>query len=832
MEVLRKTIKSPLIRGDLGVCNYWSRRVYFSLLSILLACAVLMAQESARIDINTASRDEVRSLPISKTLADSLYSYRIKKGYLKSIYDVLGVPRMDMESFEKVKPLIIIKLPLEKRQVSKYILYLQERLASEESPREGAIDEWEDMLVSPLNINKAGVDDILLLDRVTSVDAVSAVKHRRFLGNLRYVSELKTAKYLSSYGFRNMRNYVVTTEPEAIGVPFSANYRMKYSYEDIWNMNENSLLDRVNVLDAQIRELVQDTTDNLYSNLIDAGWCPEEITGLRSKLIEEKSAIVSAKKPGSVSNRMRLRWGKKAKTGAIFISPPGKEQRLDKGYAMVMNLGPLSKLIVGNYRLTLGQGLLLDNTDEERARLTKRVDGLFGDLTDTDEFKLSGVAGEVKVSRLSPLFFYSRDRKNGILNRDGSVNTYFISKPVISTFKDVFNEEDYGGALKIDLSDIAFIPLGSYLAINGYQTFMSKPLRPDTADIDIPFDKDRLDDENYTMMPAGNFRTYLGTSFRTVYRNVSFEGEYVRQKDYGFGFILKSLVQFNTFYIIYIKRHYAVDFYNPYSRAFSEQSKFDDTVLEKDYRLLDPLYSDLQNLPFPKAEDGNYIETRYQILRNLTITRAYIDIWRNLAYNLNNVRMQGEIEYRPVFALRLRLKQKWQKKQLPKAVMATTSRTEETTFRIFATVAGDYLSLEARYGRVRLMPNEKYNGNLLMEGNYLDAAWEHNFSDFFSIVGGIAMWDAKSMSQWIFEDTGIDFLYGEGNKFYLTFKDRLSEQISLRFKVRRKNAEYPHTDIYGSENEYYYGDGEETLVRDFIDSREHWSFNLQIDVRL
>lgn len=815
----------------MGVLRMSIKSFWIFLLFILLFYHVLTAQERMKVDINTASREEIRDLPLSKTLADSLYNLRIKKGYFSSIYEILDTPGMDIEAFEKIKPIIIIKLPEERREVSKYILYLQERLASEESPREGAIDEWEDLLFSPININRAGVDDLLLLDRVTPVDAVSAVRHRRFLGRLRYVNALKDAKFLSPYGFRNMRNYIVTTEPEAQGVPFSMHYRMRFDYEDVWSGDEGSYPERVAALNAQIENLVIDTTANLHSTLLDAGWSLEEIDGLRSKLREEKEMLLSAERPGEVSNRLRIRWKKYLKLGGRIVSQEGKEQELNKGYVMVMNQGPLKKLVVGNYRITIGQGLLFDNTDEERARLTRRVEGLFGDLTDTEEFKLSGVAGEGTFLKLHPLFFYSKDRKDGILNRDGTVNTYFYTQPRASTFKDVFSQEDYGGALKIDLSDILFIPLGTYVSLNGYRTFMSKPLKPDTGEIDIPFDKDRLNDLNYTMMPEGDYRTYLGTSFRTVYRNLSFEGEYVRQKDYGYGYILKSLVQFNTFYVIYIKRHYSVDFFNPYSRAFSEQSKFDDTVVEKDYRLIDPLYTDLQNLPVPKAEDGHYIETRYQILRNLTITRAYIDIWKNLAHNLSNVRVQGELEYRPVFPLRFRIKQKWQVKQLPKPVFATTSRTQETTLRVFATIAGDYLSLEARYGRVRLTPNEKYNSNLLMEGSYLDASWEHNFSDFFSIVGGIAIWDAQSMSQWIFEDTGIDFLYGEGKKYYLTFKDRLSENISLRFKIRKKSTEYPHTGIYSSGNEYHYIDGQETLIRDFTDMRDQMSYNLQIDVR-
>jgi hypothetical protein len=783
-----------------------------------------------RIDINTASREEVRELPISTALADALYAHRIAKGYYRSVYEILEVPGMDKRTFEEIKGLIAISHPEERREVSKYILLLQERLAAEESPREGAIDEWEDLLLSPLNINRAGVDDILLLEGVTAVDAVSAVKHRRFLGSIRYTSALRDAKYLTPYGFRNMRNYIVTTDDETDERSLSMHYRMRYDHEDLWLGDEGSYSYRVDALNAELEELESDTVDNLYTSLTNAGWTPEQIYGLKQKLINEREALKVARTPGAVSNRLRFRYKNHVKLGARIVSQPGDDDELIKQYAMFTGGPFLDKLVIGNYRVTIGQGLLFDNTDEERARLTQRIEGLFGDLTDTDEFKLSGIAAEGRLAILHPLVFYSRDRKDGILNRDGTVNSYILTQPR-AAFGDVFSQEDYGGELRIDLSDMLIIPLGTYVSLNAYETQMSKPLRPDTAEVDIPFDKDRLDDLNYLMMPSGDKRTYLGTSFRTVYRNVSLEGEYVSQQEHGYGYVLKALVQFNTFYVIYMKRHYGLDFFNPYSRAFSEQSKFDDTVVEKDYRLLDPLYADLQDLPIPKAEDGHYFETRYQIAQNLTITKAYVDVWRNLAYDLDNVRIQGELEYRPVFPLRFRLKQKWQVKQLPKAILATTSRTQETTLRVFALVAGDYLSLEVRYGRVRLTPNELYNGNLLMEGNYLDAAWEHNFSDFLSVVGGAAVWDAGSMSQWIFEDVGIDFLYGEGKKYYVTVKDRLSENISLRFKVRRKSTSYPHTGIYGSSNEYHYGDDVPVLVRDFTDVRDQLSYNLQIDVR-
>ena len=131
MGILRK-IRGK--QGDLWVC-------IFSVVLVLFLSQPLMGQQTEQVNINKASRSEVRTLPISRSLADSLYLFRIRKGYFESIYEILDAPGMDSETFERIKPLILITLPEERREVSKYILYLQERFASEESPREGAIDE-------------------------------------------------------------------------------------------------------------------------------------------------------------------------------------------------------------------------------------------------------------------------------------------------------------------------------------------------------------------------------------------------------------------------------------------------------------------------------------------------------------------------------------------------------------------------------------------------------------------------------------------------------------------------------------------------------------------
>ncbi|MEW6685120.1 MAG: hypothetical protein AB1393_02805 [Candidatus Edwardsbacteria bacterium] len=263
-----------------------------------------------------------------------------------------------------------------------------------------------------------------------------------------------------------------------------------------------------------------------------------------------------------------------------------------------------------------------------------------------------------------------------------------------------------------------------------------------------------------------------------------------------------------------------------------EQKRFEDTILEKDYRLIDPLYASLQNYPAPKAEQGVYLETRYQISRKLTITKAYLDTWKNLAFGLLNLRLQGEIEYRPVFPLRIRLKEKWQIKHQPKEVVATASKTKESTLRCFANLSQwDNLNLELRYGQVIFTGIRKYDNNILMDGGYLSCDWEHHFSPRLSVKGGMATWRTDGMSQWIFEDTGIDFLNGQGSRYFITISDRFSPGLQLRLKFRGKFSRYPHSEIYTPDKKFYYENELGIPVRDFTNFEDLYTWSLQLDYR-
>lgn len=794
----------------------------------------------AKLDLNSATVEQIKSLEgLPEKVAENIHQYRFRKGKFTSFYHLMEVEGMTPEILRKLAPQVSLIPPPERSLVTRYIADLQDKLASEESPGKGAIDAWESLLLRPMDINKASVDDLLILDNVTAVDAAAVVRHIKLQGEIKDWRTLSRNVYgLSHYGFLNMRNYVAVA-PQDRPFRIDGNYRLKASWDDrLDSGDETDLRHLAALMQASIKAFSPGAasydTMTTAKILSQAGWTDPQILDLKNRLMAEKAYLDGLRNYGSYQHRLVMNLGDNLRLGGLWHQEAYETEHLAKGYAQLSDIGPLRKLVLGNYRVVIGQGLVMDNTDDDfyGSRRTSRAAGLFGDITTTQEFALRGAALELGWGRIRPTLFYSDDRKDGILNRDGTVSGYMVFTPRFPYYRDVFGEKTTGFSLAFNLDEFLFLPVGTSLGLSGYQAKYDRTFKPSAQDLDIPGDKDKLSDPNFTQLWSGERRRIGGLFFRTVLDNLSVEGEMASQQNGGKAYLLSSRLQYETVYLLLIQRRYDVDYDNPYSRAFQEQVKFDDTVLEKEYRLLDPIYKQLVNYPAPKAEQGTYLETRWQISRQFTLTRAYIDLWRNLAYGLNNVRFQGEIEYRPVFPLRIRLKQKYQTKHLPKSAWPTRSNTRETTLRSFATLTQqDYLNIELRYGEVRLTPSELYNGDLLMCGSYVAGNLEHNFSPTWDLKLGLAAWRTDGMSQWIFEESGIDFLYSQGLKYYVSVSDRLSDNLQVRLGLRGKDTRYFYTGVYGPDSKYYYAGLPAVPVKDFLDSRDLWHLEMQLDLR-
>ncbi len=802
----------------------WNRYFGVFFYSVVAICSLLNGySQQEQLDINNASFSEIQQLPISKQASIEIYDYLLYYGAFRSIYDLRKIKAIDAKQFEEIKPMIKISPPESLGEEFLNYYRIQKSLAVEEGVTKAAVEDWQDMLVTPKNINKVTVDDLYILQNVSLIDAIAVIKHLKMGREIKGYRDLRDINGLSNYGFRNMRNFISYTDPSPI--KFSGNYRLNweygYDYDDI--SDPEVLLAAVN----QGYDYLQ------YRNrFYELGFSDADIEHYYKRLDITKEYLMKLKRRSQFSQRLRSRIGENLIIGLRWQNDfnPTNLTEVWQGYLQVNNISPFKKLFLGDYRVVLGQGLLLDNSQELMSRTYTRSQGLYGDLTGNWQFGFRGLATEIIQNRVKLIGFYSKIDRDAIVNPDRTIYYYFFSIPRLPTNYKTLLETNYGGSVRLELSNIGFIPEGSVLAFNTLQCRYDKSFAPLVKWIDLPKDATQFDDANVLQLTSGKSRDLYSFDFRTAIENMSWEGEYAWQKDGGKAFLLQSRVQYEYLYVLGLIRHFDVSYDNPYNRGFCEQYRFEDTPFEKSYRLIDPTFSVLQSFPMPKAEQGIYLETRYQISRQITFTRAYLDVWRNLAYNLVNFRFQGEVEYRPVFPLRFRIKQKLQYKHLPKDVQATVSQTSETSFRILASLAErNFLSCELRRGVVGLTPSMAYNNEKTIWGDFLAVSYEHNFSNAIGLETGIAVWKCDGLSQWIFEDVGIDFLDGRGLKYYFVMTQRPSKFLLLRLKFKGKHTEIPHSGILTTEG-LHFANGQSLTMRDFVVHNDIFNVGIQLDV--
>lgn len=801
-----------------------------------------------KIDINNATLKEIQGLPIgyqdadsvynhiieinpdtSLTLEDVLNSYNIPKwkarniynyiffhGGISSYYELSKIKGVDPGDLARWKTYIYVA----HRRAGKNLIFniqrVRSRSAIEESPRKSALDWWILKLIEPINVNKAEVDELYALDRVSLIDAAAVVRRARIL-SLRNSRDLRRVPFLSYYGYRNMVNFVTfrDTEPQLI---------------DGWLNMYISYYPELYIGESSLNDIIESISDSLNrEDYINDGWTNAQIDSLAERLRSEKEELSDLKNHPYFRTKLVSNVMGKFRFGLLYENNPTRINTLRKGFAGIEKIKIaqhfyINKLYIGNIRATFGQGLLLDNSDELRDRLISRARGIFGDVTSNTDFAFRGIALELKYLGLNPIFVYSKNSRNAIIDRNGNPLFYFIGHPAPSVFRDKISENVMATSLRFNLGGNTF-PVGTQIALNLLRLNYNKSFSLEWDDLTIPFSKEKADGLAFNWI-VGKDNTFGSIEFRTVLFPFSIETEFAKQYRGGKTYIIRSRIQENPYYFNIVFRHYDVDYTNPYMRTFQEASRFEDTVLDRSYRLNDPLYSNLSSFPVPKPETGFFIETRYQLSNRLLFPRVYLDVWRDNTTMLNNFRFQGSVEYRLVNPLRLRFTQKIQNRHGDRYIGISRSLTHESTVRLYYVSRGTYMGITLRYSRVFLTPREDYSNEI--NGGYLAINVQRPIGRSLDLRLGSAVWRNNSMSQWGFEDTGIDFMYGNGNKVYLSIIERLTPNLGMKLKVRIKNTYYPHGGLIGQK---IYNPVTDTELIGFKEERNAFSFNFSLDYR-
>lgn len=312
-----------------------------------------------------------------------------------------------------------------------------------------------------------------------------------------------------------------------------------------------------------------------------------------------------------------------------------------------------------------------------------------------------------------------------------------------------------------------------------------------------------------------DYRRVLGFDGMTVLGNTSIQGEYaeltVDGKDEKLGddpgaAIISAYTQFENLYLLTLYRNIDLYFDNPYSNAFGEHARFDDTILDKNvYTLSNPLLSDLwQTSSQAQPEKGLYFETRYKFNNYYTIGRSYLDIWERMSDHRRSTRFQSELEFRPLYQLGLRLRYKNQINRYDDFADRAVSKTNEYTLTVRTFLsARDYLEFEYRYNTVWGPPytsltnpaqeqsaqtsNTLASGMVLMKGDYIGTNYTHHFNKNLYIQGSFIYWYGHGISHWDWEDMEIDFMGNKGCKSWISLHSRISSNVYLTLKYRNKS---------------------------------------------
>lgn len=786
----------------------------------------------APLDLNNAAYEDILKLPVPQEVAERIYERITYQGPFNNIYELREVPGVDQQMLLRLKPLVRIEpyQELSEREERLNELYFRlDQWGGDEGSNQSLVDSWIERALDPANINEMRYDELVNLQNVSPVDAAAIVNYRNLIGQISSARDLRSAPYLSYYGYRNASNFISFSAPDT-----------QKAWHGTW---------MVRMTNAPF--MTEEAEINTSTQGVGA---TEAVSG----------SIVANQYP-DVYTRLIASYGKDLKLGLSHWHALGEPvENVDLGFGSVprpkmylgienRQLGPLTlrKLYVGNYNVAFGQGVVMENSDFFQPRKSgfgfrKRFLGLSGDNSRTREFTLNGVAAQFQYQKAHLFLFGSFDKRDAILNRQAVLYNGELVHPVnqLIVLDQRFSYAPDDVARQLDSlswrNAVKELTLGFHaaydilpttqLGITYYESAYDRPLRPEISEIvasenlgQITLPDNEIfaayggpvsDGESPFWGDAKSFRRVYGLDFQSVYENVSFQMEYAeldraaglglfRQDRNPWAFVGSVYVQYNSLNFLALYRNYQTGFDNPYQRSFSNYRRYKRTIFEDFFYLQSDFYFQLySNNPQPQAERGFYLNTRYQFNRKMTLTMEY-DNWVRNADDVPQFRLSGTLQFRPIFPVTISLRQKYQGREVLNS--RSLEYFENAEFRgqmrlrlsRFNDLSLFYANSRVDFRpRPRLSfpadptdPGQTYNdtnfgGIAALPGSAVGASYTHNFNEWLKVRGFLGWYKGFL---WNFEDTEFIATNSErgATRMWFSIYSRINNRMSMRVKYTR-----------------------------------------------
>ena len=504
---------------------------------------------------------------------------------------------------------------------------------------------------------------------------------------------------------------------------------------------------------------------------------------------------------------------------------------------------------------------------------SKRLNGIHPDETRNSQYTLHGVGLQLSNNILRMSLFASKDKRDAIINCDdddndgicdegSSFTSLIVMQPRLSwglghngdttVFHRLTNSID-----EITLgADIRFSPItGTNLGITFYESLYNRVLDPQiiqtiiggpdpdyngdayyltylTNSADPEIEAMYSDESKATPLMSdlglGYFikssRKVVGFNFSSVIKNISIQGEsgylldnYIWDYNSAIKFknapkasVLSSYFQFDNFNLLLLYRNYDLHFDNPYQRSFSNYQRYKTTILEDSYWLEDPVYAFLYTAnPQPQAEEGFYINSRYQFHRNITgILQS--DHWTRKADDAKYFRTVLSLQWKPVFKYRIYLRQKWQARGSFDIFHPSPYYSRETRIRV-KMLLSNFNEVEFLYalGYTTFSPRPRLtdgpNGEDMVIGDIgspdktIGISLKYNLNEQFKIRTGSLY--IKGFT-WYFGDNDFRIFDSDFGAFHhwLSVYALVNNSLSFNFKISF-TSDHPMTNITEAQTE-------------------------------
>ena len=788
---------------------------------------------SFSFNINNASENywDTLSDVISNEKINSIKNYILLNGDIENIYELIEVDGISSLDIENLKPFIFLEISDDNSLLRRTSYKLENWLSSSEN-QEGLSGNWLDQYFDPMNVNEMNYDDLNSLPNLTPID-VRAVLLQKQRGYINGTWELKNSPGISYYGYKNLIDFVGFDSSNSSSNKI--NFRFK-------TLVRNTPLTSTPDDDASLVEFYNPKSPQVLSkwflsnNYLSSGYLYNRNVGELSENNNQK----------------------------FYIS-------LDK---ININNLRIDHLVVGNFTAAFGQGVVFESSDFFSPRRTgfgfsKRLNGIHPDQTRNGQYTLNGIALQLSHSLFRISLFGSKDKRDAIINEDGSFTSLIVMQPrlswglmqdgdttVFAPLTDSVEEVTWGG-------NIRFSPFtGTNLGLTFYESLYNRILDPQIRETIVGGpDPDYSGDTYYlTYLTnsadpeieamynsyatsslwdyAKSSRKAMGINFSSVLKNISVQGEYgMLFKEFDFkefknnpkASVLSSYFQFNNFNLLALYRNYDLDYDNPYQRSFSNYQRYKTTILEDSYWLEDPAYAFLYTAnPQPQAEEGLYIYSRYQIHRNIT-ANFQSDHWTRKADEAKYYRTVLSLQWRPVFKYRIYLRQKWQARGDYDIFHPSPYYSRETRVRV-KMMLSNYNELEFLYalGYTTFSPRPRLTdgpygedmqvGDIGSPDKTMGITLKYNLNDRFKIRTGSLY--IKGFT-WYFGDNDFRIFDSDFGAFHhwASIYALVNNSLSFNFKVSF-TSDHPMTNITEAQTE----------SGNWVNNP--WTSNNQIDYRI